>query len=63
VRWLQLAIGTDSLLRHLQGMKYRIRALLYHSQIGQFVTYNCQWILDLCCCIPFPEVASVSLRG
>jgi hypothetical protein len=30
--------------------------------MGHFLSYNRQWILDLCCCIPFPEVASVSRR-
>jgi hypothetical protein len=60
LRWPQLAVGTDTLLRNLQGMKCCTRALLYHRRTGHFPSYNLRWILDLCCCIPFPEVASTS---
>jgi hypothetical protein len=63
LRWPQLAIRADTLLRHLQGMECCTRTLFCHSRTGHFFSYNLQWILDLCCCIPFPEVASIRCRG
>jgi hypothetical protein len=63
LRWPQLPVGTDTLLRHLQGMKCCTRALLYHRRIGHFSSYILRWISDLCCCVPFLEVASTSRRG
>jgi hypothetical protein len=63
LRWPQQGVGADTLMRHLQGMKCYTRTLFCHSRTGHFFSYNLQWILDLCCCLPFPEVASTSRWG
>jgi hypothetical protein len=62
LRWPQLAVGNDSLLRHVRGMKCCTTTHLCHSRNGHFFSYNRQWILDMCCCIPFREVAATSHR-
>jgi hypothetical protein len=56
LRWVQLAVGTDTLIKQVQGMKCRMRALVFNKQTGLFSLHNLRWISDLDYCIPFPKL-------
>jgi hypothetical protein len=44
--------GSETCWGHLQEMKCTSRTLFCHSRTGHSFSYNLQWFLDLCWCIP-----------
>jgi hypothetical protein len=47
---------------HLQGMKCYKRTMFCHSRTRHFLSYKCQWFLDLCWSISSPGSASTPPR-